>query len=151
MQKKKVVFCPSSTIWVYGEFNYIIDYGKFKGVTVKELFERDICELESFLDDTRGNSDIIPIDLQNSISVEMSKNIQRMYIDNPKIDCERFLKIISSLLDYLPWYDAILHHYISKCGYSSMNDFWEKATKKEYQYLSRVLIDEINKTTCILI
>lgn len=86
-----------------------------------------------------------------SLSVELSKNIQKIYVDNPKNDCERFLSIISSLLDCLPWYDALLHHYVREYGYSSMNDFWKKATKKEHQNLSRILTDEISKTTCIFI
>lgn len=65
MHKKKVVFCPSSTVWVYGEFKYVIYYGNFKGVTVKELFGRDICVLESFINDIRENHEIISIDLQS--------------------------------------------------------------------------------------
>ena len=151
MHKKNVVFCPSSTVWLYGEFKYVIDYGKFKGATVNEIFGKDICIWESFIDDTRENREIIAIDLQNSISVELSKNIKKLYIDNLKNDCERILNIILSLLDCLPWYDALVHHYVKKYGYSSTCDFWKKATKKELQNLSRILTDEISKTTCIFI
>ena len=102
------------------------------------------------MEDINRNHYYVSVNLQNVISVEMSKHIHKIYINNMD-NCDVFLHVISLLLNLLPWYDAILQHYLEAYGYSTEDDYWKTATRKDHQILSRILVDEISKTTCILI